>query len=356
MASSSTAAPAAYSDPALEQLHIALFKGKRKEATQLLAQKPALANGLRSDGLTGLHIVASSGSKSLAKLLLEKGASLAARETHGATALSLAAQNGHARLVKLLAKHGADPNDARDDGAMPLYLAAQGGHTDCVRALLKARAQVDAQMINGASALFIAAQKGRLECVTALLEGGADMNAPVNDVTPLEAAIREGHFAVVQALLSHRASVVPSAKGGVAAISRSEASRLVDNAMRKLSTLMETVDTSLTQSTPPQRDEAALLVPRLKKKEMDSMSKKQLREQYKAALKALTELEQSLRSTQLMLQREHEAHEKRVLYWKTAFVLLDRTTRTDVDSVPAADVDPAKVCQGPEEECKECAE
>ena len=141
-----------YSNPEVEAFHKAVFRGKKNEVKALLNDKVIV--GTRSDGISALHIVASTGSTRICKvicmfssqfffffsscfsaqlLLPGMNGSLELRESHGATALNIACQNGHSGVCKLLLEAGADVNAGRADHVTPLYIAAQEGHSKIVQ-------------------------------------------------------------------------------------------------------------------------------------------------------------------------------------------------------------------------------
>jgi hypothetical protein len=124
-----------YASLEVEQFHKAVFRGKKKEVKALVSD--AVVNGTRSDGVSALHIVASTGSTRICKLLLSHRPALEARESHGASPLNLACQNNNSGVVRLLLEAGVDVNSARSDGVTPLYIAAQEGHAKVVQLLLQ---------------------------------------------------------------------------------------------------------------------------------------------------------------------------------------------------------------------------
>lgn len=87
--------------------------------------------------------------------------------------------------------------------ATPVHLAASSGHTEMVRLLLDHGAGMD---------LLVAAVIGDIDATNRLLEEDEDVNVRDADMnTPLHFACREGHEAVVKALILRGADV--SAKG-----------------------------------------------------------------------------------------------------------------------------------------------
>jgi hypothetical protein len=129
-----TSVKRSYSNADVEAFHKAVFRGKKKEVKAIMTD--AVVNGVRSDGISALHIVASTGSTRICKLLLPSmAASLELRESHGATALNIACQNNNSGVCRLLLEAGADVNAARTDHVTPLYIAAQEGHAKIVQVL-----------------------------------------------------------------------------------------------------------------------------------------------------------------------------------------------------------------------------
>jgi ankyrin repeat protein len=124
-----------YASAEVEQFHLAVFRGKKKQVKALASHD--VVNGTRKDGVTALHIVATTGSTRICKLLLSHRPALEAREAHGASPLNLACQNNNSGVVRLLLEAGADVNSTRTDGVTPLYIAAQEGHAKVVQLLLQ---------------------------------------------------------------------------------------------------------------------------------------------------------------------------------------------------------------------------
>jgi ankyrin repeat protein len=136
-------------------------------------------------------------------------------------ALYYAAAGRNEILVGALLERGA-PVDAPDvDSAgmlsaqavnfdSPLQVAARNGDLEIVRLLLKHRPWVDHRCCDGPAALGYAAEAGHAAIVEELLDAGADPSIVSNydrdlQGTPLDAARRRGHAAVVE-LLEHARS------------------------------------------------------------------------------------------------------------------------------------------------------
>jgi len=94
--------------------------------------------------------------------------------------------------------------DSSPETARKLVLAAGQGDLATVRSLLfdtRADPDAGADAVIGGPALFPAAEGGHLQVVEALLEAGADVNLARDGAVPAGAAFRNGHEAVVRALM-----------------------------------------------------------------------------------------------------------------------------------------------------------
>jgi len=122
------------------------------------------------------------------------------------TPLSSAAESGFAELAGVLLAAGAVLEDADEDGRTALWLAARHSRLAVVRLLLQHGADPGLKDANGASVLEAAMVGCNEDLVLALLGKGI---ADVNDTagSPLRDAVRSGKRAVVEALLTHGASV-----------------------------------------------------------------------------------------------------------------------------------------------------
>ena len=140
---------------------------------------------------------------------------------HGATALFMAARYGYEEIVMALLAHGdAEVNEPTEHHETPLQAAAANGNLVIVQSLVARGAEVNAMYkiqsyeqqefdeIKGVgmtcnTALCNAAMHGHPEVVQFLIDQGADVNlCNKRNPSPLVAAIRQGHLAIVQALLA----------------------------------------------------------------------------------------------------------------------------------------------------------
>lgn len=165
----------------------------------------------QSDELLGFcHRYSKGGNIDLAKWLLSQGADANVRN---ATCLQLAVRSGGVDLVRLLIAHGAKVNIPKADPT-PLQVAAAKGYKEICEILIDAGANVNYKARYpdgwyganvGPSALYLAAMYGHTEVCQVLIQAGADVNSRrldeyEGDSTPLGAAKRKGHKAVVQLL------------------------------------------------------------------------------------------------------------------------------------------------------------
>ena len=123
------------------------------------------------------------------------------------TPLMLASQNGHLSVVKELIKAGADVNQTRrrfadcEEPAMNALDFACPDHMDV--AITLAKAGIDPQ-----SVLFCACNSGNRKLLKIALKNGAQVDINYGQgFSPLMLAARNGHKALVQALIKHGADV-----------------------------------------------------------------------------------------------------------------------------------------------------
>lgn len=121
--------------------------------------------------------------------------------------LTSAAESGFPEVAGLLLAAGALLEDPDEDGRTALWLAARHSKLGVMRLLLQHGADANLKDVKGCSVLEAAlAGKNNEEVILALLAHGI---ADVNDTagSPLRDAVRSGKRPVVEALLTHGASV-----------------------------------------------------------------------------------------------------------------------------------------------------
>lgn len=123
------------------------------------------------------------------------------------TPLCSAAESGFMEVASILIAAGAPLEDVDEtEGRTPLWLAARHSRATCARLLIQHGANPSAKDVKGVSVLEAAVTSCSEELVCALLaEGTLDVNDTAG--CPLRDAVRHGKRGVVEALLTHGASV-----------------------------------------------------------------------------------------------------------------------------------------------------
>lgn len=155
---------------------------------RLLLDEGAQVNSMDCGERTPLSYASENGHEAIIQLLLQKGAMV---DSDG---VEHASYNGHESVVRLLLERGAEADKANWRGQTPLFLAAEGGYEAVVQLLLKNGARVDSQTICYCSSgqSIDADHTDRQSCTAG--------------ETPLMAAARQGHMAVVHLLLKNGAN------------------------------------------------------------------------------------------------------------------------------------------------------
>lgn len=211
-----------------------------------LLQQGADAFGACSDGSPPLQMTVRLGWHRLGQALLVLGADANAADAAGLTALHYAAQLGRTALLKDLLFAGGDPERRAVNGQTPFGMALLSGDRDAqewldwpewrlpmrrlhggdlcaavlskderaVKRLLALSVPLNSLDNKGSTALIHACGQGQMALVLLLLAHGAHVNLPaVNGVTPLWAAISQGHQDILQVLLEHQADANQAVAG-----------------------------------------------------------------------------------------------------------------------------------------------
>lgn len=121
-----------------------------------------LLNGIDSNGLGLIHVVAMEGNLKILSLLLRNGCNvhLASKDIEQSYALHLACKTGHADVVAALLEHNADPNVRNGLGNTPLHVAVASGRANVVHMLLKNGARLGDKNNEGINPRELANQLG----------------------------------------------------------------------------------------------------------------------------------------------------------------------------------------------------
>lgn len=188
-------------------------------------------NGVDYAGKTPLFDVRAGGAVSkhseFISLLVDNGANINFTDPNGNTPLIASP-----KYVELFLEKGADLNAASANGNTCLHACAEKDDWNQFLAIMIEKgASIDAECsqsgVKGHTPLFLAVSRGCLKNINSLLDAGAKIDHQVDDQkTALMIACMQGHFAVVQLLLSKGANkdlvdkygftalqYVPAAKG-----------------------------------------------------------------------------------------------------------------------------------------------
>lgn len=210
----------------LTPLHYAALMGNH-EATKMLLDHGADSGARDSRTLLPLHLCCITGSVETLDVLLNhtvKGSVNCVAEVIG-TPLSIACVFRHLTLIERLLKvQEIDPDFAPPPPLMtPLNAVCQWGNVDAIKMLVDHGAKINgdkarrnnrgsarflSEMDAWATPLIVAARYGHLDAIKFLLGCKADVNTGDRwQITPLHAAVDQGHHVVTKMLLDHGAKV-----------------------------------------------------------------------------------------------------------------------------------------------------
>lgn len=248
-------------------LHRAVGGGKTELAASLLeegADPDALYTVENGDSYTPLHLAAFDGFEPVIDLLNEYGANIDAQTDSGWTALNIAVKKwekgvvrkllnysasvklannmdespllnavtvGDVELLQMMLNAGADPSTKHmPDELTALHWAAKLNKTSAVMELLRSFPEsgiLDASSSTGLRPLHFAANEGFSDILFMLLHAGADPNVVAkHSISPLRAAVQQGHINAVKILIWGGARMDLIATDGVSLI---DVARLREN-------------------------------------------------------------------------------------------------------------------------------
>lgn len=192
-------------------LHYACLKGKSKQASKLILQKPDLSVRGR-DEMTVLHCAALGGVRRIVRQLLDqRGVTVDSKDRYTQTALHWAAWAGNYSVAELLVQNGASPFALDDHGRTPFHLAAlcddEWLRLETVKSLLKVCGGADAAKElkaakdkDGKTAVMLAVSKQHTDVMGLLAKDGPDARAALR--TSADAGMAEN----VRVLLNNKIS------------------------------------------------------------------------------------------------------------------------------------------------------
>ena len=172
-----------------------------------LIQLGANLNDRDTKGRTPLHFASVSRDESLVRVLLDAGADTLAKDNHKSSVLYTAASVGNDSLVQLFLGLVDDPQSEAVNGTTALSVAVSNGHINVVKLLIEQGFDVEKQDALGLTPLHLASSSGNDEIVSLLIEKGSSVNSvDTKGETPLMFAIDNGHTSTVRLLLESGAN------------------------------------------------------------------------------------------------------------------------------------------------------
>ncbi|XP_064614548.1 ankyrin repeat and SOCS box protein 14-like [Liolophura sinensis] len=142
------------------------------------------------------------------KYFLEHGDTVMIKDNNGRTPLMKAACRGHVDMVKFLLDRASDISAEDDLGKTALSYAVLSMNPKCVEVLLSAGASVGIVDSDGVALLMVAIKVGQPAIVSLFILAGADLerkwrvNRALDPLYPLELAVKQENFEVVQLLVN----------------------------------------------------------------------------------------------------------------------------------------------------------
>ncbi|MFU7503057.1 MAG: ankyrin repeat domain-containing protein [Candidatus Tisiphia sp.] len=182
-----------------------LFKAVKNDNTQIVQLLlPKITNidinAINYSGRTELHIASSDGNINMVKFLLQHQANPNTKDNRQKTPLKSAIYHGHLNIVKLLFDH-----KAHDDLTHLLVTAVVNDHNKIVKFLLEEKnANSRNAECNATPLLHVMITKGNIDIVKMLIKHGDNVNVVYHDEYPIDVAIREEQYQILEYLLEHK--------------------------------------------------------------------------------------------------------------------------------------------------------
>ena len=191
-------------------LHLAVKYGRIRAATRLIEIAGERAHQRDKNGTTPLHLAARHGRDIIVTKLLFLGDKEKATLSKRLQKL-LESEKGLLWRAELV-------NAQNNFGLAPLHYAALGGHTEVIELLLEQGAKINITNDQGRTPLFMAARNGREKVVDILSKrSGIELERGDNNaLTPLAAAVLNGHSRILARLLQRGADPRVKNKNGMA--------------------------------------------------------------------------------------------------------------------------------------------
>ena len=178
------------------------------EGVELLLEYGANVNlNVPSSNQSALHFGAMS-SFEVSKMLIDKGADVNAKMSNGMTPFLSALMKGQLQTAQLLKEHGADVNVVADDETNFMLAAAISGSVPTLEWVFQfPGADIKAKYPTGESVFHLAFYSGSANAAEWIIaRGGLDLSR-INNMTPVEFAVRNGWLSGLQLLIDNGADI-----------------------------------------------------------------------------------------------------------------------------------------------------
>ena len=200
-------------------LIVAAYRGHSTVSQILLDAGGTVDKRTTDHEKTALHWAAELGQDKAVSTLIRSGASVHLLDMFGETALHYAAENGHQKTVDFLLNHNAPLETLDSHGRTPLD-CAEDQETICK--MLRKHVDRDVQAETSGSQMRLAAVMGDAAMLQSILDKDEISTSPVDAQkdTALHLAALEGHYNVVEMLITKRFSVNARGESGCTPLHR----------------------------------------------------------------------------------------------------------------------------------------